>query len=264
MAEMTGNPDAITLGTGAITLTRELIEKMLTTIDAGVTPGLGSRIPGEMCVEAAISYALGLPHSDDPQCVNSAVRSFVIHLNDVAWSSTAARAAGMRRLAIAQLGTRETLDSKVFISRMIDLINRVYVPIVIRSVAGFHPSPTLTRKLEAAAHRCADTGSHDAVLDAAGVVESAASSRFRLSKKHRNMVNSAASFVTDIAIATDDEIFAPLAPAKATTLALDTASTLVHCSDNPDTLLAAYAEAIVQVLSELRAPGIRWMPLARQ
>lgn len=260
MGESIGNPAAVALDRGHVTVTAELVQRVLTTIDAGLTPGLGSRTPGEMCVEAAISYALGLPHTDDPQCVSPALRSFVVHLNDVAWSSNAARAAGIRRLAIAQLGTKGTLDSKVFISRMIDLINRVYVPMTIRSVARFHPSPTMAGKLKAAAHRCVEDGNYDAAYAASSLLLSAASSQYRLSKKHRGMAHSAANFVTDIAITTDDEIFAPLTAGKATALALDTASAILHCSDDPDPLLAAYAEAIVQILIELGAPGTRWLP----
>ena len=58
-----------------------------------------------MCVEAAVCYAYDLPHSDKPPCVGNAVREFKIRLNDCNWSSSKARARGMRRIAIAQLGS---------------------------------------------------------------------------------------------------------------------------------------------------------------
>jgi hypothetical protein len=47
-----------------------------------------------MCVEAAVCYALGLPHSDNPPCVGYAVRQYKIRLNDSNWSSNEARAKG--------------------------------------------------------------------------------------------------------------------------------------------------------------------------
>ncbi len=84
-----------------------LARKVLETVDVGLCSGVGSPIPGQMCVEAAVCFALGLPHGDNPPCVHPAVRSAKIALNDSTWSSNAARAAGMRRVAIAQLGSTE-------------------------------------------------------------------------------------------------------------------------------------------------------------
>lgn len=52
-----------------IKLTREHAEKINRLLDHGLCAGMGVPIPGEMCVEAAVCYALELPHSDDPPCV---------------------------------------------------------------------------------------------------------------------------------------------------------------------------------------------------
>lgn len=79
--------------------------KLLEVVDKGLTNGLGLPEPGKMCVEAAVCYALGLPHDDNPPCVAAAVRSFKISLNDSNWPSKKARARGLRRLAVAQLGS---------------------------------------------------------------------------------------------------------------------------------------------------------------
>src|SRR5207249_4356268 len=65
----------------------EQAQKCLAVIDAGLVSGLGQPKPGKMCVEAAICYALGLPHSDNPGCVSKSIRSFKISLNDKEWSS---------------------------------------------------------------------------------------------------------------------------------------------------------------------------------
>ena len=59
-----------------LTITDELVQKIRTTVDAGLSHGLGRPEPGQMCVEAAVCYALGLPHTDEPMCVGSAVRAF--------------------------------------------------------------------------------------------------------------------------------------------------------------------------------------------
>ena len=75
-------------------ITREIAQKVLTAVDAGLVKGKGIQKPGQMCVEAAVCYALGLPHSDDPKCVSRALRQLKIRLNDSNWSSNKARAKG--------------------------------------------------------------------------------------------------------------------------------------------------------------------------
>ena len=82
-------------------ITKTLAKKVRKIVDAGLVLGPGTPEPGKMCVEAAVCYALGEPHSDRPTCVHPAVRSFNITLNDAVWSSPQARAQGMRRAAVA-------------------------------------------------------------------------------------------------------------------------------------------------------------------
>ena len=96
-----------------IKLNLRIARKVLSTVDAGLVRGLGKPIPGQMCVEAAVNYAIGNKHGDDPKCVGKAVRDFKIKLNDCDWSSNEARTEGMRRLAIAQLGS-DSLDQMEF------------------------------------------------------------------------------------------------------------------------------------------------------
>src|SRR5690242_2169860 len=97
-----------------IEITREIAAKVLATVDAGLVNGVGKPVPGQMCVEAAVCFALGLPHGDEPPCVAPALRSLKIRLNDSAWSSAQARATGLRRLALAQLGSAGALDEEEF------------------------------------------------------------------------------------------------------------------------------------------------------
>ena len=88
-----------------ITIDESLVTKIHSLLDYGLPTGLGEPEPGSMCVEAAINYALGRPHGDDPGCVWPSLRRVKIGLNDARWSSNTARAEGLRRLAIIQLGT---------------------------------------------------------------------------------------------------------------------------------------------------------------
>lgn len=106
-----------------IVITREIATKMRDVVSMGLVRGLGKPEPGKMCVEAAACYVLGLPHGDNPKCVSEAVRALKIRLNDSCWSSNAARAKGMLRLSIVQLGTLD-IDDRDFVNRVLAVIKR--------------------------------------------------------------------------------------------------------------------------------------------
>jgi hypothetical protein len=112
-------------------ITQELVDSINKALDKGITIGMGNPVEGEMCVEALICYKLGLPHSDNPPCVGEGVRKAKIALNDCIWSSNKARAEGMRKLAIAQLGSSE-LDQKKFESRLKLISMQRILPYVIQ------------------------------------------------------------------------------------------------------------------------------------
>lgn len=43
----------------SVTITKEIAQKVRDTVDAGLSEGVGKPIPGQMCVEAAVCFALG-------------------------------------------------------------------------------------------------------------------------------------------------------------------------------------------------------------
>jgi len=180
-------------------ITREIAIKVRDTVDAGLVKGIGIQIPGQMCVEAAVCYAMGLPHSDEPPCVSAAVRSLKIGLNDSAWSSDEIRGRGMRRLALAQLGSAGTVDDAEFNRRVIEVIIRRFVPIALRAAASVHDKQFHKDALEAAAVSCEKAETSEAAR--------------------------AASWAAS------------------------------------DKLLAEFAECVVQVLIEMKAPGCQWLDL---
>ena len=135
-----------------IQITREIATKVRDIVDAGLVHGMGDPEPGKMCVEAAVCFALGLPHGDHPECVSPALRQLKIGLNDRAWSSPLARAAGLRRLAVAQLGSAGVLDDRAFVTRVVEMTIRKAVPAGLRSAAKVNPMHAVD--LEAAAVRC--------------------------------------------------------------------------------------------------------------
>lgn len=122
-----------------IKITKAVAAKVLATVDAGLVKGIGEPKPGAMCVEAAVCYAMGLPHSDEPDCVSRAIRDLNILLNDAGWSSNAARAKGMRRLVLAQLGSAGAVDDVEFAKRVAELSIHMNVPAALRAAASIHP-----------------------------------------------------------------------------------------------------------------------------
>lgn len=130
-------------------ITEAVAIKVRDTVAAGLSNGMGSPEPGKMCVEAAVCYALGLPHGDDPCCVSPALRALKISLNDKRWSSPAARAEGLKRLALAQLGSAGVLDDQEFRRRVVEMTIRTSVPLALRSAAK--RVPTHAESLDAAA-----------------------------------------------------------------------------------------------------------------
>jgi hypothetical protein len=145
-----------------VLITKEIATKVLETVDAGLVKGLGQPVPGQMCVEAAVCFAMGLPHSDEPTCVSPAVRALKICLNDSEWSSDEERAKGMRRLALVQLGSAGVVDDNAFARRIAEMIVRKIVPMALIAAAACHLEQKHKDALKAAAVRCELGGTQEA------------------------------------------------------------------------------------------------------
>lgn len=107
---------ALILGkTAAPKIDAKLAKAVLDILDAGLSNGIGEPAePGNMCVEAAVSAAMGMSTTDGPLCVNPDLRAFKISINDESiFNGKADRAMALRRIAIAQLGTQELKLVKV-------------------------------------------------------------------------------------------------------------------------------------------------------
>lgn len=111
-----------------VDLNPDVVHRVLSVVDRGLSHGIGKPIPGRMCVEAAVCYALGLEHGDDPKCVHQMVRKIKIILNDSEWSSRKSRAAGLRRLSVLQLGTSDIdFDERFFCKQLLLRFARVFL-----------------------------------------------------------------------------------------------------------------------------------------
>ena len=210
-------------------INKTLANKVLETVDAGLTKGMGKPIPGQMCVEAAVCFAMGLPHSDNPTCVGKAVRAFKIHLNDASWSSNVARATGMRKLAVAQLGS-DKIDQVEFAKLVsIGTVNRL-IPELFQDIVKQYPEHK--DRFNNVAKRCKEASSLDEAREAADAANAAAA-------------NAAANAADYASYAANAANYAANAAANAAA----------------DKYLAISAEIALEALIKLKSPGCEYLYL---
>jgi hypothetical protein len=265
-------------------ITNEVAAKVLDTVDAGLCSGLGIPIPGQMCVEAAVCYALELPHGDDPACVSRALRSFKIGLNDARWSSNKARSRGLRRLALIQLGSAGHLDDNEFARHVVDLAICKVVPAALRSAASIQKDPWHKASLLQHADICERDGTRKAAQDAKYAVDTAAYAAGTASYAAGTAAAyaDAASYAagTAAAYAYAAVYAAGSAAANAAAYAVDAAAyAAVYAAGTAAAHAAAYAvdadatyacdkfledfaEEVVQLLIKMNVPGVQWLTLA--
>ena len=205
------------------------VSSLLSVVDHGLTSGLGEPIPGQMCVEAAVCYSLGLPHGDDPLCVANSLRHLKIRINDAAWSSNAARAKGLRRLAVAQLGTKNTLNKYEF-------AKRVLIMLVKTTLADIVEDETLRNK-------CRSVETIEEAREAAIAVRNA-------------------PVVYYAAAAADYVVYAVYYDAASAASAV-AAYAAVNCA-NGDKVLSDFCENVVQILIDMKTPGCEFLYLTEK
>jgi len=247
-----------------IEITREIATKVRDLVDVGLVSGMGEPEAGKMCVEAAVCFALGLPHGDDPKCVSEPLRRLKIRLNDSRWSSNQARAAGLRRLAVAQLGSRGVLNNKEFVRRVIEMTIRKAVPVGLRAAAKLNPKHA--KALEAAAVRCEVEGTREAAREGERVArayadaDAADAAAAAHAYAAADAAYAAAYACSDAAHAAYAAADAAYAAAHAYVAAADAAHDAA-AGDARDKSLAAYAEWVVEILIDLKAPGCEFLDL---
>jgi len=219
--------------------------KVLSVVDAGLVHGLGNPVPGQMCVEAAVKFALGEPHGDDPKCVAPALRSLKIKLNDARWSSNAARTKGLRRLALAQLGSAGVLDEREFANRVVKLAIQVSVPQALRAAASICKDDTHKYKLLKAAMDCESDPTRANAVSAKDIAAAYAA----------DAAYAYAYAAADAAYAAADAA----AYAAADAAAYAAADAAAYAASARDKSLADFCEKVVEILIDMKAPGCQWL-----
>lgn len=251
-------------------ITTDVAKKLLYVVDHGLVEGLGTRSPGRMCVEAAVSYALGLPHGDRPPCVAPVLRQLKIELNDRRWSTKMARARGLRRLALAQLGSAGALDELAFAVRVVEGVTRTQVPLALRIAAKLHPNPERHADLKIAALRCEEEGTRVAAANAANAASLAASQTNGYADCYTACT--AALFAANSAADAFYEVPANAVAVHAATSAVGAAAAAAAAAHSGmraadkarDEVLADFAENVVQILVQMDAPGCQWLTLTEE
>lgn len=233
-----------------------LVRKVLEVVDAGLTRGLGTPIPGQMCVEAAVNYAMGAPHGDEPSCVAPLLRGLKIALNDHSWSSEMARAKGMRRLAIAQLGSAGTLDEFEFASRIERAVIQTQVPMALRSAASLCIFSNQLKLLETA-NLCEWDPIRDNAIAARQVAYYVSLNVLPSAFYVVQAAVEAAAFAVEILPVSIKYAAHAVAHAAA-------AVTYADQSTPRDKVFADFAESIVQILVDMKAPGCQWLFLTEE
>ncbi len=217
-------------------ITPDAVTKLDELLARGLKSGNGTA-GGRMCIEEAICLAMGEPFSDRPTCVDSAVREYSMRLNDSKWSSAEARAAGMRDLAIAQLGSNGVVSAPAFMVRLAELTIRELLPALFRSL------PNATPAMLAAADRGEAEGTATAAIAAAIAAAQYAAAYAANSAQYTAAANSAYA-----AAATDAAAAAAASVARS------------YVAYGGDRFLLLSASLAVRVLRELKSPGAELLP----
>jgi hypothetical protein len=217
-------------------ITQEIAQKVLDTVNAGLVQGKGKPFPGKMCVEAAVCFAMGLPHDDNPPCVSPALRVLKIKLNDAGWSSELTRANGLRELALLQLGTAGVLDEKEFIQRIALLVINKYLPPVLRKI-------NLNQEADACEQAKDLVTARDAARAAAtrAAYDASYADAARAARAAARAADAAADAAYDARYAAGGAVY------------------VIACSSD-DTLLR-FAKDVAAILIDMEVPGVQWLSL---
>jgi hypothetical protein len=231
-------------------ITRDIAKKVLDAVDC-------------MSVEAAVCHALGLPHDHDSKCVSPALRMLIDRLSRSPWSSPRMRAKGLRRLALAQLGSAGVLNDKTFARRVAEMTIRTVVPRALRSAAEVQHSKDKQEVLIAAAERCEREGTPDTASAAEAAATAVNADTTNADFSHTaSYAASAASHAARGARAAAADAIDVFEFGHCAVVAAAYAADAAYFAGARDAELAAFAESILHILIEMGAPGCQWLDLA--
>jgi hypothetical protein len=223
------------------------IQKFDEILERGLCAGVG-KPDGQMCIEAAISQALGLPFNDKPSCVAPAVRRYKIQINDSnRWKSPQSRAEALRDIGIAQIGSAGVVDDIEFAKKLAEKTIRRLIPALFREVLS------RDKRAMAAADRCEREGSREAAREAR---DAAAYAYAADAAAYAYAAYAAAYAYADAAAAAAAYAYAAYADAAA---AAAYAADAAYADAYPEKYLRLSISLALEVLRELKSPGCAWI-----
>jgi hypothetical protein len=240
-------------------ITSQIVSKVLETVDAGLVSGLGIPKPGSMCVEAAVCYALGLPHGDDPQCVAPSVRALKIRLNDSNWSSSFARAHGLRKLAVLQLGTKDALDEIEFAKRTTVFVVNVTLADLLElkypeQAKACRKAKTLEEAANAATY-AANAATYAATYAVSATYAASAADAATYAAAAATYAAAAATYAAAAAT------YAAYATYTAATYAAANAANAAYATDAADAVLQKFSDGIADILIDMDVPAVKFLSI---
>ena len=240
-----------------------LARRVLEVVSHGLSIGKGKPVKGMMCVEAAVCYAMDLPHSDRPPCVGGAVRAFKVALNDSgAWKSKLSRAEGMKALSIAQLGS-DALDQVAFARKMNEKMVKALFPFLLKEVAS-ELSGGPQALLEAAAFFCEEQAVEN-WLSAAQKAVTTAKDDWKI-VRDKYMTASVQNLFYRISSLEDSLLFTPaiskmLENGDIISVVQEVAVVARMDSSGSEAPLRFSANIALEVLKEMKSPGCEFLYL---
>lgn len=214
-----------------------------------INEGTGEQLPAWRCESYTFYYPL-LPHDDDTKCVGWAVRYLVFHINNREWSSDAARAEGLRKLVVAQLGS-DKLDQFRFAHLVALKTVQRMCPLLFAQLAKLAETDEDREAMESAGRACSEVASlQEAVTVLVDAIDRARGAAHAL-EIARYSTNALANGHT-LAHALD----------LALNIAIGLGLTLDHViAITRVETLNMLADICTEVLIEMESPGCQWLGL---
>lgn len=244
------------------TVTEARVLKLIDLIDAGLVYGIGLPVKGQMCIESAVCYALDLPHGDNPPCVDPLLRSININLDDKSWSNHLARAKGLKRLGIVQLDSKNSLDRKLFVKKLLNYVETVTLVKARIATIDKHfesSSKVAFNNANLAYARAIETfnasNGHDSI-NMSNVIQYS-----YLSRAVNNAIEAATHAAAAAGYAVEEEPVNDMFISDSD-LSKSRGRKYIDRRKAYDKELAILCEGIVQILISMQVPGTRWLYLA--
>lgn len=224
----------------------------------GLCTGVGRPTPGAMCVEAAVAFATGASHNDQPECVDNDLISLKIDLNDsLPISSDKKRGEILRRIAIAQLGTYSkgyTFPAAKF-SSLVDDLTETYVEKIIDTIRKDRISKR-------------DKAIKEALADFEKAVKAAKGDPKKINTAAVNLKNATEgdTYDEDEILLTDEQIEEKIEEELEYHTSDGAGNAIAWIADQQnlnkaekDKLSARFVEDIVKILIKLKTPGSKYL-----